>query len=285
MAGALTTVTNQLIASCFPHEEKTNYGPETFRKEVIYKESAKLDAKAYLDWLGQQENPNPDEIKSVHTLMRLYDKELRVAKKKTSIRKTFQGELDLATQKHRDETMISPEFGSKRLELFFNALGRGITLLTFCYVASRFNVRQSEEEQDKIMGLILIPFCLIVFGGYMWKDDARVVGMAPYGLVKGAMRVCKGKSRPDGDSGNDDQEHATTATEMPQVGTDGEAKSDVRQTGKSTQGKSGGRSEQNASTSETPARKSKRQQDAEQNMIEAESGEDNDDEEDTSVIV
>lgn len=281
MAGALTTVTNQLIASCFPHEEKTNYGPETFRKEVIYKESAKLDAKAYLDWLGQQENPNPDEIKSVHTLMRLYDKELRVAKKKTSLRKTFQGELDLATQKHRDETMISPEFGSKRLELFFNALGRFITLLMFCYVASRFNVRQSEEEQDKIMGLIMIPLCLIVVGGYMWKDDARAVGMVPYGLVKGAMRACKEKSPHDGDNGNDGQADASTATKMPQVVVDGKAESESGQTAKNSPGKS----EKIASTSETPARKSRRQQDTEQNMIEAESSEDNDDEEDTSVIV
>lgn len=254
MAGALTTVTNQLVGSCFPHEEKTNYGRETFRKEVIYKESAKLDAKAYLDWLGQQENPDPDEIKSAHTLMRLYDKELRVARKKTSLRKTFQGELDLATQKHRDETMISPEFGSKRLELFFNALGRGITLLAFCYVASRFNVRQSEEEQDKIMGLILIPFCLIIVGGYMWKDDARVVGMAPYGLVKGAMRACKGKSRQEEGRGNDEQDDATTTTAMPQVVVDGDAESDSARESKNSPDKSPGKSEKIASTSDTPAR-------------------------------
>lgn len=281
MAGAMTTLTNQLFASLFPHEERTNYSRETFRKEVIYKESAKLDAKVYLDWLGQQENPNADEIKSTQTLMRLYDKELRVARKKSSYWTTFQGEVDLSTQKHRDETMISPEFGSKQLELFMNALGRGISLIAFCLVASRFNVRASTEEQDKIMGLILIPMSLIVIGGYMWKDDARMCGLGPYGAVKGAWRACKGKSRHPGDSDNDDHDDTMTTTEVPKIIVDTDAESVSRTPSKVSPNKSPGKSEKIASTSDTFTRSTKN--DSDKIMFEEES--DEGEEDDESVIV
>ncbi len=282
MAGALTTLTNQLVASRFPNEERTNYSRETFRKEVIYKESAKLDAKGYLDWLGQQDNPNADEIKSTQTLMRLYDKELRVARKKSSYWTTFQGEVDLSTQKHRDETMISPEFGSKQLELFMNALGRGICLIAFCGVASRFNVRASEEEYDKLMGLILIPMSLIVIAGYMWKDDARMCGLGPYGAVKGAWRACKGDSRHAGDRDNVAHENSTTTTEIPEVIVDTDGDTASGQQAKVSPGKSPGKSEKVASTSETPVQKNTFKQRHNENMIDAESSED---EEGDSILV
>jgi hypothetical protein len=282
MAGALTLVTNQLTAACMPHEERTNYSPETFKKEVIYKESAKLDAKTYLDWLAQRDSEDgehDDEVKMTHTLSRIYDKELQVARKKSSLWTTFQGELDQATQKHRDETMITPEFGGKRLEMFMSMLGKFLTLLTYAYFVSRFNVRASTEEQDKMMGLIMIPLSLIFIGGYALRDDARIVGQVPYGLFKGAGRACKRFASEAENGGRHDNDNAATTTAIPEVVTSGELESDQTLTPKHSSPRSQRESEKVRSTSETPARSPRHNQQG------SSSSESSSDEEDGSIIV
>lgn len=218
MAGALTTVSNQLLTALLPHEERTNYSRDTFAKEVRYKESALADCKNFLDFLGSPKAGDTETatvIEGVETLKRILEKELRVARKKSSLWTTFQGELDQATQKHRDENMITPEFGGKRLELFMSMLGKFLTLLCFAYVSSRFVVRTTEDEQEKIMGLVLIPLSLIVLGGYAFRDDARLVGQLPYGAVKGAFRACKRQA--DVVSSTQADQPSTTSTSVPKV--------------------------------------------------------------------
>lgn len=255
MAGALTTVSNQLLTSLLPHEERTNYSSDTFAKEVRYKESALTDCKNFLDYLG---TPKPGDaeagsvIEGVETLKRILEKELRVARKKSSLWTTFQGELDQATQKHRDENMITPEFGGKRLELFMSMLGKFLTLLCFAYVSSRFVVRTTEDEQEKIMGLILIPLSLIVLGGYAFRDDARLVGQLPYGAVKGTFRACKEPTNVA--SSTEGNSPSTTSTAVPQVIIEDATESEESD---STHSGSTGRSrtEKIHSTSSTPARR------------------------------
>jgi hypothetical protein len=251
IAGALTNVTGQLIGSLLPHEERTNYSYDTFKKEVLYKESAKIDTKAYLDWLGQAEVQDTNEVKMAQTLMRIFDKELRVARSKSSVRTTYFGELDMATQKHRDETMITPEFGGKRVELTMSMLGKFLTLLSYAYFASHFNVRTS-EEQDKIMGLILIPLSLIIIGGYAFRDDARLVGLAPYGLAKGAYRACrKGRIDPSESDETDTRDKPSITVEIPGVVGEDDDESSHPPTSPSI-AHSSGRSEKVTSVSDTP---------------------------------
>lgn len=217
MAGALTTVSNQLLTGLFSHEERTNYSTDTYAKEVRYKESALIDCKSCLDYLGKPEADEqetiPEVIEGVETLKRILEKELRVARKKSSLWTTLQGELDLATQKHRDENVITPEFGGKRTELLMSMLGKLVSLLLFAYFSSRYVVRTSKDEQEKIMGLVFIPLSLIIIGGYALRDDARLVGHLPYGAVKGAFRACKGK--PDSD--DEDSVDKDTITQVPEV--------------------------------------------------------------------
>lgn len=254
MAGALTTVSNQLLTSLLPHEERTNYSRDTFAKEVRYKESALADCKNFLDFLG---SPKPGDtetatvIEGVETLKRILEKELRVARKKSSLWTTFQGELDQATQKHRDENMITPEFGGKRLELFMSMLGKFLTLLYFAYVSSRFVVRTTEDEQDKIMGLVLIPLSLIVLGGYAFRDDARLVGQLPYGAVKGAFRACKRQTEVASSTHGDLP--STTSTAVPQAIIGNATESEA--SGSENSGSTGrSRTEKIHSASSTPAR-------------------------------
>jgi len=271
MAGALTSVSNQLLTACLPHEERTNYSRDTYAKEVRYKESALADCKSFLDYLGTpdaKDEEAPLVIDGVETLKRILEKELRVARKKSSLWTTFQGELDLATQKHRDENMITPEFGGKRLELFMSMLGKFLTLLSFAYVSSRFVVRTSEEEQDKIMGLILIPLSLIILGGYAFRDDARLVGQLPYGAVKGAFRACKGQA---GDQTQANAEvQASTAMTVPHFVT--REHSGSEDSGDRTSvSQRDAQTERIHSTSTTPARRNVSQSDEDQNTSEDES--------------
>ncbi|MFM8464685.1 MAG: hypothetical protein ACKOA0_11425, partial [Burkholderiaceae bacterium] len=285
MAGALTNMTGQLLGSLLPHEERTNYSPDTCRKEVIFKESALIDIKAYLDWLDPEEDT--EEVMKAETLKRLYEKELRVARKKSSYWTTFQGELDLATQKHRDGTMISPEFGGKRLELTMSMLGKFLTLLTYAYFASSFNVRTSKEEEDKIIGLIMIPLSLIFIGGYALRDDARMVGQVPYGFAKGAVRACKGKPADRNNDGIDVNESTSTTVQMPKVVTDpdGESNHQLAEV-PSSHHSPRGRSERVASVSETPAHTSPKQKVMTGDiLVQEESGESDGDSSESSAYV
>jgi len=221
------------------------------------------------------------------TLKRLYEKELRVARKKSSYWTTFQGELDLATQKHRDETMISPEFGGKRLELTMSMLGKFLTLLTYAYFASSFNVRTSQEEEDKIIGLIMIPLSLIFIGGYALRDDARMVGQVPYGIAKGAVRACKGKPTERNNVGADIKESTSTTVQMPKVVTDPDDESNHRLAEvPSSHHSPKGRSERVASVSETPGLTSPKQKVIASNiLVPEESGESDGDSSESSAYV
>ena len=251
---------------------------------MIFKEAALIDVKAYLDWLDPEKDA--DEVMKTETLKRLYEKEVRVARKKSSFWTTFQGELDLATQKHRDKTVISPEFGGKRLELSLSMLGKFLTLLTYAYFVSNFNVRTSREEKDKITGLIMIPLSLIFIGGYALRDDARMVGQAPYGFAKGAFRACKGKPA-DGDNGdNDIDENTSTTVKMPKVVVDTEGETSDQLTSVTSPHRSPKASEKVASVSETPARNSPKPRATDKNiMIEEETSESEGDNEESSPYV
>jgi hypothetical protein len=196
LAGGVTSVTSQLIASCLPGDERTNYGAETWKLQSRYLEAARTDTKQFLDNLVVKEfvkklDMDDDQIadlaKAAETLKRIQEKELSVARKKSSTWTTFQAELDLATQKHRDETMITPEFGGKRLDLFLSMLGKFLSLLAYAYMLSSHDVRKATDEREKLEAVMLINFSLILMG-YVWRDDLRLVGQLPYGAVKGAIR-------------------------------------------------------------------------------------------------
>jgi len=49
-------------------------------------------------------------------------------KNKSSLWTTFQAEINLATQKKRDTTMVTPEFGSKRIDTGMAFIGKMLSL-------------------------------------------------------------------------------------------------------------------------------------------------------------
>lgn len=202
LAGAATAVTNQLIASCLPHSEITNYSADTWKLKVKYLESASIDTKNYLDKLstpeygeelsakGMDEEKIAELVKAAETLQGIQKKELELAKKKSSAWTTYRAELDLATQKHRDATMISPEFGGKRLDLILTMLGKFLSLLAYAYYLQNYDFRNAKTDNERLTDVFLVPMSLIVLG-YALRDDCRLVGHLPYGAVKGSLRACK----------------------------------------------------------------------------------------------
>ncbi len=202
LAGATTAVTNQMISSFMPGEERTNYSPDTWKLQVKYLESARIDTKMYLDKLAtpayrrelQDQGMDDEQIavleKAAHSLSGIQDKELSLARKKASYWTTFQAELDQTTQKHRDETVISPEFGGKRLDLFLSTMGKFLSLLAYAYFLGAFNFRKANSDDERLKDVLLIPMSLIILG-YVLRDDCRMVAQVPYGAVKGMVRACK----------------------------------------------------------------------------------------------
>ena len=202
LAGGATTVTNQLISSLMPGEERTNYTPDTWKLQVNYLESACIDTKMFLDKLatetyreelrsqGADDSKIADIEKAAHALTRIQDKELRLARKKSSYWTSIQAELDQTTQKHRDKTMITPEFGGNRLSLILSVLGKFLSVLVYAYFLEAYNFRKAASDDDRLRDVLLVPMSLIVLG-YMLRDDLRLVGHLPYGVVKGIARACR----------------------------------------------------------------------------------------------
>ncbi len=202
LSGAMTSVTNQMVSSFMPGEERTNYSPDTWKLQVKYLESARIDTKMYLDKLATPEyrqelkaqGMDDEQIaileKAAHSLSGIQDKELSLARKKSSYWTTFQAELDQATQKHRDETVITPEFGGKRLDLALSSVGKFLSLLVYAYFLSAFNFRTANSDNERLKDILLVNMSLI-FLGYVLRDDCRLVAQIPYGAVKGMVRACK----------------------------------------------------------------------------------------------
>ncbi len=209
MAGGMTMLSNQLVSSCLHGEERTTYSTGTWKLQAEYLKSARQDTKNFLDRIqsGQLDAEFKERgmsvdgiqhlVKSAQVLDRLQAKELSFAEKKSSLWTTYRGELDLATQKHRDETMISPEFAGKRLDTALSMFGKLLSLLTYTYMVTKFSSRQGADHDEKLAQIILLPMYLIVLGGYVWRDDFRLVGHVPYGLFKGCLRAAKGKYAAD----------------------------------------------------------------------------------------
>lgn len=202
LAGATTAVTNQMISAFMAGEERTNYSPDTWKLAVKYLESARIDTKMYLDKLAtpayreelKAQGMDGEQIavleKAAHSLSGIQDKELSLARKKSSYWTTFQAELDQATQKHRDETVITPEFGGKRLDLFLSTMGKFLSLLAYAYFLGAFNFRKADSDNERLKDVLMIPMSLIILG-YVLRDDCRMVAQVPYGAVKGMARACK----------------------------------------------------------------------------------------------
>ncbi len=208
LAGATTSITGQMISSFLPGEERTNYVPDTWKLQMTYLESARIDTKLYLDKLAttsyrkelHAQGMDDEEIavleRAAHSLKGIQDKEFSLARKKSSYWTTFQAELDQATQKHRDETVISPEFGGKRLDLFLSMMGKFASLLVYAYFLSAFNPRKANSDSERLQDVLLIPMSLIVIG-YALRDDCRLVAHVPYGAVKGMVRACKSQPQEE----------------------------------------------------------------------------------------
>ncbi len=202
LAGAMTNLTNQLISSAMPGEERTNYSGDTWKLQVTYLESARIDTKLFLDRLAtdtyrkelQSEGGSDEQIavleKAAQSLKGIQEKELALARKKASRWTTYQAELDQATQKHRDETVITPEFGGNRLSLFLSSLGKFASLLAYAHFLGAYNFRNAQSDNERLQDILLVPMSLIVLG-YAFRDDLRLVGHLPYGVVKGISRACK----------------------------------------------------------------------------------------------
>ncbi len=209
MAGGMTMLSNQLLSSCLLGEERTTYSTGTWKLQAEYLKSARQDTKNFLDRIqagqldeefkkgGMSEDRIQHLVKSAHVLDRMQAKELSVAEKKSSLWTTYRGELDLATQKHRDETLISPEFAGRRLDTALSMFGKLLSLLAYAYMVSEYSSRQGADRDDKLAQIIMLPLYLIVFGGYMWRDDFRLLGHVPYGLFKGCLRACRGEYAAD----------------------------------------------------------------------------------------
>jgi hypothetical protein len=188
LAGAATSLTGQLIASQMTGAvEKPNFSTDYYVKKMAYLESLKLDIKTYVDNLSPTSREYETKLPAALDLEKSINKEISYAKKKSSIWTTYQAEVDLATQKKRDSTMVTPEFGSKRVDTIITMVGKMLSLLPY--------VGFLLANLEKPLGQILIPLALIFIAGYAFRDDLRLIPELIYGAGKGIVRALKPSTR------------------------------------------------------------------------------------------
>jgi len=168
LAGAATSLTGQLIASQIDGAvEKPNFSTDYYIKKMSYLESLKLDIKTYIDNLSPKSYDYVNKLSAAIDLENSIDKEMSYAKKKSSLWTTYQAEFDLATQKKRDTTMVTPEFGSKRIDTGMAFIGKMLSLILYVGIIQRFSPQSPHtNELDRQLSLILPPLMLIFIAGY-----------------------------------------------------------------------------------------------------------------------
>ncbi len=72
-------------------------------------------------------------------------------------------------------------------------LGKTLSLLCYAGLTDKTGLQSNASHREKMLGLATIPISLI-FGGYMWRDDLRLVGQLPRDFVKGCVRGYKGRN-------------------------------------------------------------------------------------------
>ena len=118
------------------------------------------------------------------------------AKKKSSLWTTYQAEVDLATQKKRDTTMVTPEFGSKRIDTGMSIIGKMLSLIVYADFIQRFSPQSPHtSEQDRLLAVIMPPLALIFIAGYAFRDDLRLIPEIMHGAGEGMVRACKGSAK------------------------------------------------------------------------------------------
>jgi hypothetical protein len=202
LAGAATSMTGQLIASRMAGVvEKPNFSTGYYVKKMAYLESLKLDIKAYIDNLIPKSYDYENKLAAAMDLEKSIDKEMSYAKKKSSLWTTYQAEVDLATQKKRDSTMVTPEFGGKRIDTGMSILGKMLSLIVYAGIIQKFSPQiPHANEQDKMFSLILPPLMLIFIAGFAHRDDLRLIPQSVYGATKGMVRACKGSAKQANES-------------------------------------------------------------------------------------
>jgi len=197
LAGASTSLTGQLIASRMAGAiEKPNFSTDYYVKKMAYLESLKLDIKTYIDNLSPKSWNYAIKLSAAIDLEKSIEKEMSYAKKKSSLWTTYQAEVDLATQKKRDTTMVTPEFGSKRADTIVSMIGKMLSLLVYAGLTIYFYDKYSNNsDQEKLLSQILLPVSLIFIAGYASRDDQRLIPELIYGPGKGIVRACKGSGK------------------------------------------------------------------------------------------
>ena len=197
LAGAATSLTAQLIASRMTGAvEKPNFSTDYYVKKMAYLENLKLDIKTYIDNLNPTSYEYETKLSAAIDLEKSIDKEMSYAEKKSSLWTTYQAEIDLATQKKRDLTMVTPEFGSKRIDTTMSIIGKMLSLILYVGILQKFSPQSPHtSELDRNLSLILPPLLLIFFGGFAHRDDLRLIPQTIYGAGKGIVRACKPSAR------------------------------------------------------------------------------------------
>ena len=208
LAGAATSLTGQLIASQLAGaEEKTNFSTDCYVKKLAYLESLKDDIKKYIDNLSPDSDGYEAKFSAAIDLEKSIDKDIIYVKNKSSLWTTFQAEINLATQKKRDSTMVTPEFGGKRIDMGMSIIGKMLSLILYVGILQKFSPQSPHtSEKDRLLSLILPPFMLIFIAGFAHRDDQRLIPQTIYGAGKGIVRACKGSAKHA--RGNDHSTHA-----------------------------------------------------------------------------
>ncbi|CAM8647080.1 hypothetical protein MCEMSE6_02125 [Oxalobacteraceae bacterium] len=208
LAGAATSLTGQLIASQLAGaEEKTNFSTDYYVKKLAYLESLKDDIKKYIDNLIPNKWNYETKFSAAIDLEKSIDKDISYVKNKSSLWTTYIAEMNLASQKKRDSTMVTPEFGSKRIDMGMSIIGKMLSLIVYTGIIQKFSLQIPQtSERDHILSLILPPLTLIFIAGYANRDDMQILPRATFRAGKGIVRACKGSAKHA--SGHD---HSTQA--------------------------------------------------------------------------
>jgi hypothetical protein len=103
--------------------------------------------------------------------------------------------------------MVTPEFGSKRIDMGMSIIGKMLSLIVYTGIIQKFSPQIPQtSEHDQTLSLILPPLLLIFIAGFAHRDDLRLIPQTFYGAGKGIVRACKGSAKHA--SGHD---HSTQA--------------------------------------------------------------------------
>lgn len=198
LAGAITLETGQAIASrLVGAKENPSFSTNYFSHKTAFEKKLLNAMPGFIQKLEDDGFGDESNVKKAEDLKKSLTRDIAYGTMKSSVALTYPAEVKQAFTKRREATSIEPEFPGSRTDTLMSLGGIFISLLLFSYLSDFYKTYESAHKANpnaphdpliEATSTFILPLVLI-FGGFAFRDSARIIPQVVRGTAKASIEV------------------------------------------------------------------------------------------------